>query len=766
MIQEIIYFITTFLDISVLCFITFRKKVNNVKLNRYVRGLVSAISVSMLSCVPAVILPNMVLAEVFQIIHYIAMEWMLIFLLLFLEIYGCRIPMTKLTKGILICYAALCTVAMLLNPVFHHVTRAEKQPVNGILVNVYTNYSPYYQFHMYFVFFLLLMSVSLLIWSVINTVKLYRQKYLYALIVLLITLVCDTVFHLMNFIHNFAIYGYALIGYFFAFYALYYKPKSVITRTLSFVVEDSKNGVICFDPEDKCIYINDVIMSFIKDEELNMDFLKHGFLKLLGSSTFQESDNRRFLREVEFEDRKHFLEITFSKLYDDEQNYTGSYFTLYDKTEDTRKLEKEHYKASHDALTGLYSKDYFYECILNMQKEYPEKQYLIVTLDIRDFKLINDIFGYDRGNELLILLANKLKESLPVEDSICARLVSDHFAFCIPEELFDEEMLKSEIQDMKKIMNNTEFTIYIHAGIYPIQAGDTDVSLMCDRANMALRTIKNDYNMVCAYYDDGMMNQVIKSKHMISEFDTAIEEKQFVMYLQPQVDTDGNVLGAEALVRWKHPEKGMISPGEFIPIFEECGLIQQLDLYIWEEAAKKLQEWKKQGNEKYYISVNISARDFYYLDIYESFTGLVEKYDIAPQNLKLEITETAIMQEVDKQLSLLSRLQSYGFHVEIDDFGSGYSSLNMLKNIQADVLKIDMGFLQEVQNQNRTRIILGMVVSLAKQLKMLVITEGVETKEQVEYLTGVGCDMFQGYYFARPVPVEEFEQRYYKSAAV
>lgn len=232
------------------------------------------------------------------------------------------------------------------------------------------------------------------------------------------------------------------------------------------------------------------------------------------------------------------------------------------------------------------------------------------------------------------------------------------------------------------------------------------------------------------------------------------------MFLQPQVATDGTVLGAEALVRWIHPERGMVPPGEFIEVFENAGLIHHLDQYIWELAAQKLQKWKRNGYDNLHISVNISTKDFYYLDIYKVFTDLVEKYDISPEKLKLEITETALMMELDKQLELIGKLQNYGFHVEIDDFGSGYSSLNMLKDIQADVLKIDMGFLRETENHERTRIILGMVVDLAKKLKMTVITEGVESKEQVDYLTEVGCDMFQGYYFDRPIAVSDFEARY------
>jgi EAL domain-containing protein (putative c-di-GMP-specific phosphodiesterase class I) len=264
-----------------------------------------------------------------------------------------------------------------------------------------------------------------------------------------------------------------------------------------------------------------------------------------------------------------------------------------------------------------------------------------------------------------------------------------------------------------------------------------------------------------AYYDDTLTKKAVSDNRLVSEFDTALEDGQFEMFLQAQTGTDGVVTGAEALVRWRHPERGLIPPGEFIPVFEETGLIYRLDQCIWDLAAQKLREWKDQGHDDLKISVNISARDFYYLDIYRCFTELVEKYQIDPRVLNIEITETAIMMDVEKQLALLKKLQNYGFHVEIDDFGSGYSSLNMLKNIHADVLKIDMGFLRETQNRSRTRIILNVIIDLAKQLNMTVITEGVETDKQVEFLTKAGCDMFQGYYFSKPVPVEEFESKYF-----
>ena len=210
------------------------------------------------------------------------------------------------------------------------------------------------------------------------------------------------------------------------------------------------------------------------------------------------------------------------------------------------------------------------------------------------------------------------------------------------------------------------------------------------------------------------------------------------MFLQPQVDCKGMAYGAEALVRWQHPERGLLSPAVFIDVLEKAGLIYKLDRYMWEKAAEKLGEWKREGHDRYHISVNISTKDFYLIDVYETFTGLVDKYNINPDKLKLEITETALMADFKKNMEIIRRLQNYGFKIEIDDFGSGYSSLNMLKDISAD----------------------ESIVSLAGKLGMEVITEGVEKESQVNMLKDMGCNMFQGYFFSKPVQIKEFEDRY------
>ena len=304
------------------------------------------------------------------------------------------------------------------------------------------------------------------------------------------------------------------------------------------------------------------------------------------------------------------------------------------------------------------------------------------------------------------------------------------------------------------------YPIIFHFGIYEIEDIDMSVPMMLDRTYIAIETIKGNLQEHFSYYNAALRDNLMQEQHLVGEFPIALTTGQFKMFLQPQVKTDGTVHGAEALVRWIHPKRGILPPHEFIPIFEQKGLITQLDLFIWEQAAAKLSEWKKQGLSDYYISVNISPKDFLHVNIHKTFVELVKKYDIEPKNLKLEITESAIMLNLDIQLELINNLKNFGFQVEMDDFGSGYSSLNMLKDIPFDILKIDMEFLRSKSNLERSYSILSSIIQLSKNLNMPVITEGVETEEQVKMLKKMGTDYYQGFYFDKPMPIEEFEAKY------
>lgn len=757
--MKLLYILTLCAGLLFMNYMGIRAQGQKNPLAKAVRHLIIAVSITVITGMTAIFAPTESVALFVQCMHYASTEWLLIFLLLFMEQYTEDVWSKKAVKIIVYSLASANTLSMLLNSVFHHVVTCRYVDIgDGVGCYAFTTLKPWYILHLCFTYILVLFNLSALGLQVSKTTRFYRKKYSVALIMICCTIGMDVICLLMDYPLDYSLYAYIALAVFLTYYSVYYVPQGLIMKTLAYVVADSSNGVVCFDMIGKCIYANDVAMGLYGNPSELSD-MERIFHEEIGGKAFSNTEEREWEREFVYNNHTLYFDISFGKLFDERENYIGCYFLMHDKTEDVEKLDRERYRSTHDMLTGLCSREYFYECVQKRLAEISDEEYYMVCTNIKDFKLINDLFGFETGDAILIKLAEVMKASLP-EEAVCGRMESDHFAFCIPQKLFREDVLTAGVNDVASMISSSEYQVIIHIGVYVIQKTDRDASVMCDRANMAIGTVKNNYECMVAYYDERLMERVMHEKRLVSEFDTALEEKQFVMFLQPQVSTDGEVLGAEALVRWRHPERGMIPPGEFIGVFEKVGLIYRLDQYVWELAAQKLKEWKFNGHEDLHISVNISTKDFYYLDIYKTFTDLAEKYDISPDKLKLEITETALMMDLEKQLVLLDKLHSYGFHVEIDDFGSGYSSLNMLKDIHADVLKIDMGFLRETQNHERTRIILRMVVELAKQLQMTVITEGVESRDQVEYLTEIGCDMFQGYYFARPAAVEEFEEQY------
>lgn len=553
------------------------------------------------------------------------------------------------------------------------------------------------------------------------------------------------------------IYGAIAIIIYYLTYR--YVPNELIENMLSLVVRDMNNGIICYDRKGRCIYYND-LMEAIYRHGGNMSVYESKYsqwIEKLGddrrdSMTFQTTD-------IEINGEKHYFEIAYKRIYDESNRVICDYFVYNDRTQMYESWEQEKYKASHDSLTGLLNRDQFYEDVHDMVNKYHDTTFYLICSNIKDFKFINEIFGMEKGNQVLIKQA-KLMASNPSERTICARLMNDRFALCLPREEFDEKRVADSVKELQCEFTGNSFHMHMYMGVYEIRDRDEAVSIMVDKANIAADTIKNNYDCCVAYYDEHLLEISIEQRRLLGEFEPALQNDEFVMYLQPQVNSDGAAKGAEALVRWVHPSRGILTPYAFIDILENAGLIYKLDLYIWEKAAQKLAEWKEKGYGSYHISVNISTKDFYILDIYETFTGLINKYGIAASNLHLEITETTLMTDFEKNMNIIHKLQDVGFRVEIDDFGSGYSSLNMLKDISADVLKIDMGFLRKSENEVKGQDILESIITLAGKIGMDVITEGVETKKQLDMLTMMGCHEFQGYYFSKPVPVSEFEEKY------
>jgi diguanylate cyclase (GGDEF)-like protein len=410
-----------------------------------------------------------------------------------------------------------------------------------------------------------------------------------------------------------------------------------------------------------------------------------------------------------------------------------------------------------DELTGLSTWDSFVKQVEECLAKKKDEEYQMIRFDIKNFKFVNAIFGRECGDELLAEIGKTLSEH-PYPEEICARLGSDRFVAFIPS-VYSQTLIRliSNIK-LKKLEENA-YQVRIYIGIYKVKDDGASVVEMCDRAGMALGTIKNNLLEKIALYDESIYDKLLKEHELNMALPDAIKKEELQFYLQPQVDRDGKVVGAEALVRWIHPEKGFLMPGEFIPVFEKNYMIVQVDQYIWEKACQLIRKWMDEGRNDIYISINISPKDFECIDVYTVLVGLIKKYRINPSQLKVEITESTIMQNPLKQIQLIGRLRTAGFYVEMDDFGNGYSSISMLKDIDIDAIKLDMRFLSKTLHEDRAEKIMQSIIKLVQEFDMAVIAEGVEKKEQVELLSQMGCDMFQGFYFSKPLPVEDFEKR-------
>jgi diguanylate cyclase (GGDEF)-like protein len=413
----------------------------------------------------------------------------------------------------------------------------------------------------------------------------------------------------------------------------------------------------------------------------------------------------------------------------------------------------------YDKLTGLYNYEGFLTKVKRSLALGEHEHYIIIRLDIKNFKLVNDSYGLEVGNRLLCRVAEKMCEA-DIPDAIYCRIACDRFGLFIPEE-YEDEIVRKLLKLPFYADDEERYEVYLYMGVYRIIDKALPVSAMSERANIALNTVKSNRFVRIAVYDESMYTDIIRESELSNEVSRAIENGEINIYLQPQMAADGKrIMGAEVLVRWEHPAKGLLNPGDFLPVFEKNYKIVDIDQYVWELACRLLRKWNDEGKKEIYLSINISPRDFESIDVYKTLMSLVEKYRIDPEQLRVEITETAIMTNPEKQIELIGRLRLAKFYVEMDDFGSGYSSLGMLKDIHLDAIKLDMRFLSKGVDEERGKKVLKMTVQLIKELNMTAVAEGVETQDEVEYLREIGCDMFQGFYFSRPIPVADFEQKY------
>lgn len=410
----------------------------------------------------------------------------------------------------------------------------------------------------------------------------------------------------------------------------------------------------------------------------------------------------------------------------------------------------------YDRLTGLYSKEFFYQKVREQLDENPEVAYTIICSNIENFKLYNDTFGRNAGNRLLKEIAENAMKAIG-STGFCGRFGSDRFMFFQRTDIERKQRLDFRNR-MTPASAAERKSAVIRWGIYEITDRSLPVEQMCDRALLAVNSIKGQYNQRFAVYDDSLRSKLLREKMISDAMETALHQKQFAVYLQPKYSLNDNCMaGAEALVRWIHPQWGIISPGEFIPLFEKNGFIPKLDRYVWECVCAQLRDWESRGLPLLPISVNVSRADVCQDNLADTLHGITQKYGVNPAYVHLEVTESAYTNNPSQIIGTIDALRKLGFIIEMDDFGSGYSSLNMLSQMKLDVLKLDMQFVQNEMLKPSGQSILHDIITMAHRLNLNVVAEGVETRSQMKRLQAAKCDFIQGYFFAKPMPVAEYE---------
>jgi len=415
-----------------------------------------------------------------------------------------------------------------------------------------------------------------------------------------------------------------------------------------------------------------------------------------------------------------------------------------------------------DNLTGLYNPDFFFRYAEQFDQHHGDLSMDAIVLDINHFHMINERYGKAFGDGVLRRIGEKVGEVVRKADGIVCRRESDTFLVYCPHGMDYRALLENAAEGLAGDGTlSSKGRIRLRMGVYPQVDKSLDIERRFDRAKMAADSVRNNFTQAIAFYDSSLHEKELFAEQLLEDFQTAISQRQFQVYYQPKFNIRGEtpvLSSAEALVRWNHPDLGMISPGIFIPLFEENGLIQPLDHYVWREAAAQIRNWRDRFGITVPVSVNMSRVDMFDPDLVDDLQKLVAEFGLAPGDLMLEITESAYTQDSAQIVDTANTLRSLGFLIEMDDFGTGYSSLNMISNLPIDALKLDMTFIRNAfQNQREIRMI-EIIIDIADYLSVPVIAEGVETEEQLLALRDMGCDIVQGYYFSKPVPAEEHDR--------
>jgi diguanylate cyclase (GGDEF)-like protein/PAS domain S-box-containing protein len=539
-----------------------------------------------------------------------------------------------------------------------------------------------------------------------------------------------------------------------------------LSREKELILNSAGEGIFGLDLDGKITFCNpasEFMLGYETGELIGKSYrIIFERNKMQSISAYSEG-NQKFIKK----DNSSFSVEYVISLIKDEDSILGEVVTFKDITERKQLEEEIKYLAYFDSLTDLPNrvllndrlKQGLCDAKINGQK------IAVLYLDLDRFKLINDSLGHSYGDLLLRDVAKRLSVSVP-KDAIVSRQGGDEFTIILPNILSEKDVLKVVEQVTESFskpfyLKGNEVYIKTSIGIslFP-NDGDT-AEVLIKNADAAMYKSKEISGTSFHFFKSEMNNRNLESIKLENALYKALDQDELVIYYQPQIDSKTNtIIGAEALLRWNHPTEGMISPVTFIPIAEETGLIVPIGRWVLKNACKQLKEWHTRGHSYMSLSVNLSGRQFEENNLVSMIKSTLAEIDLAPEFLHIELTENQIIKNTDITIKKMKQLKRLGVNIAIDDFGTGYSSLGYLKNFPIDALKIDKSFIQDIVKDDDNAAITNTIITLAQNLNLDVIAEGVETKEQLEFLWSKKCYIMQGFYFSKPIKAEELTKKY------
>ncbi len=605
---------------------------------------------------------------------------------------------------------------------------------------------------------IIIFTEALLIQKIIHIPSFYRKKYSsFIIFYFLITALsyCSNIFHLPQ---DYAIYFYPLMEDIAFYYSLFLVDYIIKFMSHKSLIDKSSKMVCFFDRENSLVYINNSAKELMKELKFERYTIEQFLKNFITKNSARNVDIAQNEEIIEMNDKQYYLEITYKKAYQD-NILVGCFLEIIDNTEKKLKAIYDKQVSSYDKLTGLYNKNTFFERCEERLSEEPDAQWIMMVSKIVDYKVINNLFGNETCETILKLQADFIKNNLH-ESSVAGHIFADNFAILMKREYFDEEFYISKIKEISQITKNFYYYMNIYLGVYEKADVSEDVQYMYDKAILAIdKRPENSVNRIC-HYSNSIMKNFLSDRNIISDFNFALGSSQFVIYLQPVFNQYPNLIGAQALVRWNKPESGLLSPEDFMAIFEHTEIIHKLDLYLWGKAVQQLVRWHKLGRDDLCISITINTYDFDYIDIYSVFENFLHQYDIMAKNLKICIQEKAFIQHSDKISDIIKKLRSLGYGIEIAGFGGRNFSFEMITKNDIDFIRIDLRDFDSLYNVELSHFLFSSFLKFSHEMGFDILIDGIENEKQHKLILGSGCNVCQGDFYCTPLSRFDFERKY------